>query len=171
MFCYYGCRMDDSIDIARGTIATRVIRYWLPVGVMLAAMYYFSTDVFSSENTRSVIEKVFLWFVHHPSRHALVTFHYVVRKSAHFTEYAILGALLFRAFRAENKSRWRFRWALYSFLTAVSWALLDELHQTFTRMRGGSINDSFLDSSGALFALACIWLLSRRSRSDSSTEA
>src|SRR5262245_9467241 len=157
--------MDDSLSVGRASSAARIIRYWLPVGIMLAAMYYFSTDVFSGENTRSFIEKIFLWFVPHPSRHAMNTFNYFVRKFAHFTEYAILGVLLFRAFRADAPVRWRFRWALYSFLVVVSWALLDELHQTFMRTRGGSIWDSLLDTAGALFALACTWLVTRQSQS------
>jgi VanZ family protein len=38
------------------------------------------------------------------------------------------------------------------------WSLLDEFHQTFTRMRGGSIYDSMIDSVGGLFALLAITL-------------
>jgi len=34
-------------------------------------------------------------------------------------------------------------------------------HQTFTKMRGGSIFDSMLDSSGGLFALLMIMLYYR----------
>jgi len=154
--------MAESINAARTPITIRILWYWFPVGVMFAVMYYFSTDVFSGDNTRSVIEKILLWFSPHPSKHTMATFNYVVRKSAHFTEYAILGALLFRAFRAGDAVRWRFRWALYSFVFSVSWALLDELHQTFTRTRGGSIWDSLLDSSGALFMLIAISIVARR---------
>jgi VanZ family protein len=158
--------MDDSINAARGPIAIRVLWYWFPVAMMFGVMYYFSTDVFSADNTRSVIEKIFLWFSPHASKHAIFTFNYIVRKSAHFTEYAILGALLFRAFRAGDPMRWRFKWALYSFVFSVSWALLDELHQTFTRTRSGSIWDSLLDSSGALFMLVGIAFVTRKPRID-----
>lgn len=156
--------MYSSITATRTPIAIRILRYWLPVAMMLGAMYYFSTDVFSAENTRSVIERIFLWFAPHASRHTMAVFNYVVRKSAHFTEYAVLGLFLYRAFRAGDVVRWRFRWALYSFVTAASWALLDELHQTFTRTRGGSILDSLLDSSGAFFMLAGIALVTRTRR-------
>ena len=155
--------MSESIEAARMPAAVRIVRYWLPVAALLAVMYYFSTDVFSADNTRSVIEKVFLWFVPHAGKHALATLNYVVRKSAHFTEYAILGAFLFRAFRADAPMRWRLRWAVYSFLAAGSWALLDEFHQTLTRTRGGSVWDVLLDSTGALFALIVIAVISRYS--------
>jgi VanZ family protein len=155
--------MADTVnDRAQLPFHIRIVRYWLPVALMFGAMYYFSTDVFSAENTRSVIDKIFLWFFPHASHHTMSTLNYVVRKSAHFIEYAILGALLFRAFRADSPLRWRFRWAVYAFLCTASWALLDELHQTLTRTRGGSIWDSLLDSSGGLFALAVITILTRR---------
>jgi VanZ family protein len=85
---------------------------------------------------------------------------------AHFVEYAVLAGLLFRAFRAGSIMRWRMRWAVYSFAIVVSWALLDELHQRFTYTRGGSIYDSLLDSSGALFMLVVIWLFSNRRNRD-----
>ena len=164
--------MDESIRVTRPPIATRLIWYWMPVAMMLAVMYYFSTDVFSAENTRSVIEKAFLLLSPHASKHAMASFNYVVRKSAHFVEYAVLGALLFRAFRSGDPARWRFRWAVYSFIAAMGWALLDELHQAFTRTRGASILDSLLDSSGALVMLIVIAIISHlRNRELSTTDA
>jgi VanZ family protein len=156
--------MAENINVARAPIAIRILWYWFPVAMMFAVMYYFSTDVFSADNTRSVLDKIFLWFSPHASKHAILTFNYIVRKSAHFTEYAILGALLFRAFRSSDVLRWRFKWVAYSFMFSVAWALLDELHQTFTQKRGGSIWDSLLDSSGALVMLAVISIVARRPR-------
>jgi len=153
--------MAESINAARTPIFARIIRYWLPVAMMFAVMYYFSTDVFSADNTRSVFEKIFLWFSPHATKRAILNFNYVLRKSAHFTEYALLGALLFRAFRAGDPLRWRFSWASYSFVLSASWALVDELHQSFTQKRGGSIWDSMLDSSGALAMLIAIWIVAR----------
>ena len=155
--------MSESIEAARVPMTIRIVRYWLPVTALLGIMYYFSTDVFSADNTRSVIEKIFLWFAPHASKHTMATLNYVVRKSAHFTEYAILGAFLFRAFRADDPMRWRLRWAVYSFLAAGSWALLDEFHQTLTRTRGGSVWDVLLDSSGALVMLVGIAIVQRKS--------
>ena len=161
--------MAEDISDARAAITTRIIWYWFPVVLMLGLMYYFSTDVFSAENTRSVIDKIFLWFSPHATKRSLASFNYFIRKSAHFTEYAALGGLLFRAFRAGNPVGWRLRWAVYSFLCSAGWALLDELHQSFTRKRGATIWDSLLDSSGALFMLIGIaivvhkpWMLLRR---------
>ena len=50
------------------------------------------------------------------------------------------------------------------FVFSASWALLDELHQSFTKKRGGSIWDSLLDSSGALFMLIAISIVARKPR-------
>lgn len=133
---------------------------------MIGVMYYASTDIFSGDNTRSVIEKIILWLRPRTSEHALMKLNFIVRKMAHFTEYAALTALLYRAFRADSIAVWRLRWAVYSFSIAASWALLDELHQQFTRTRGGSIYDSLLDTSGALFMIIMIALFSLRKKAD-----
>lgn len=163
--------MSENISAARAPIAIRIIWYWLPVAMMFGLMYYFSTDVFSADNTRNIFERIFLWFSPNASKRSILTFNYFLRKSAHFTEYAILGGLLFRAFRSGDPLRWRFKWAVQSFVFAAIWALLDELHQSFTRKRGGSIWDSLLDSSGALFILITIWIVARRPWSRASSKS
>jgi VanZ family protein len=159
----------NHVIATRDTIQLRLVKYWLPVLGMLGLMYYFSTDVFSAENTRSVIDKIFLWLFPHAGHHALTVLNYSVRKSAHFIEYALLGAVLFRAFRADDPERWRFKWALYSLVTAGCWSLVDEFHQTLTRTRGGSIWDSLLDSSGAFFVLVVIFVAYRPWKNETKT--
>ena len=94
----------------RNSLAAQVFKYWLPVLVMLGAMYYFSTDVLSGENTASLIEKILRWFSDDPSERLIRGLNYGLRKCMHFFEYAVLAALLFRAFRADSPSRWRWRW-------------------------------------------------------------
>ena len=161
--------MAENITAARVPVTTKIIWYWLPVVMMFGLMYYFSTDVFSADNTRNIFEKIFLWFSPRASKRAILTFNYILRKSAHFTEYAVLGGLLFRAFRAGHPALWRFKWALQSFVLAAMWALLDELHQSLTHKRGGSLWDSALDSSGVLFMLVAIWFIARVRTARSST--
>ena len=62
----------------------------------------------------------------------------VLRKLAHTTEYAILGALLVRATRRPN----------LAFGLGVLYAASDELHQTFVPGRHGSPIDVAIDSVG-----------------------
>jgi len=155
--------MDHSMT-SGSKVSSRIVKYWIPVLIMLGAMYYFSTDVFSGENTRSLIEVILGWFGQHPNSHSLYKINHVVRKCAHFVEYAILAVLVFRAFRADSPLRWKLAWSFYSFAIVVCWSLLDEYHQHFTHSRGASIYDSMLDAGGGLTALIVIALLGRTRR-------
>jgi len=138
------------------TLATQVLKYWLPVLVMLGAMYYFSSDALSGDNTASLIEKILRWFTSDPSERLIRGLNYGLRKFMHFFEYAILAGLLFRAFRADSPARWQPRWAVYSLAVISIWAALDEYHQTTTSDRTGSVRDVLIDIAGGFFMLAAI---------------
>jgi VanZ family protein len=153
--------MSENLATPSLTLLERLFRYWIPVGLMLSLMYVFSTDLFSGEQTKRIIEWIMKVFADDVGGPDLGEANFAVRKFAHFFEYAVLAVLLFRAFRAENRRPWQFSWTVYSFLILVVWSLLDEFHQTFTNRRGGSIFDSMLDSSGGLFALLVITLYYR----------
>lgn len=74
-----------------------------------------------------------------------------VRKLAHFTEYAVLGILVWILWRPWKKKSFR----LFSFVVlwvAVS-AAADEFHQLFVPGRCGSPGDVFLDTLGGIFGL------------------
>jgi VanZ family protein len=68
----------------------------------------------------------------------LGTWDYVLRKCAHVTEYAILGALLLRALVREAPA----------FLAGLAYAASDEIHQLFVRGRHGSPVDVAIDAVG-----------------------
>ena len=96
------------------------------------------------------------------SAHHFQQIHFLIRKSAHFCSYGLLGALAFFSWRATLPSlqRWMFRWSLLAVLLTLTTAALDEYHQSFVPSRGSSIRDVFLDFTGAVFfqlAIA-IWL-------------
>jgi VanZ family protein len=74
-----------------------------------------------------------------------------LRKLAHLAEYAVLGALLFRALRREPAAI-----ALGSL-----YAVTDEVHQAFVSGRQGSALDWLIDTAGVI---AGVLLLSRRGR-------
>ncbi|MFN2541920.1 MAG: VanZ family protein, partial [Chthoniobacterales bacterium] len=58
-----------------------------------------STDLLSAEHTSRYIGPFLRWFAPHVSDATIASVQMVVRKGAHLTEYAILGALLYRALR------------------------------------------------------------------------
>lgn len=137
------------------------IGYWLPVIAMIILMFGFSTDAFSGQNTQSIIVRVIEWLGFDPNSGAALWLNFIARKAAHLTEYALLAALLYRAFRSGRFPRWRATWAAQTMTIVIAWALMDEYHQSLTQTRTGSIYDSFIDMAGGLFALAVIYRMSR----------
>jgi len=86
---------------------------------------------------------------------------YVVgRKLGHFTEYALLTALWWRALRTRVADGGAIVAAV---AIAVVYACTDELHQTSVDGRYGTPVDVLIDTAGALTAAALI-MRSRRSR-------
>ena len=79
------------------------------------------------------------------------------RKLIHFTEYAFLCFLWWRALASVMDAR---RAALFAFLIASGYAATDEFHQTFVEGRHGTPVDWAIDSAGA--AAAAFAIRSRR---------
>jgi VanZ family protein len=100
--------------------AHRVASLWLPVAAWAALIF-----VLSSIPSLST---------------GLGTWDLVLRKAAHFAEYAILGALLVRALD---------RPAIASAL-AIAYAATDELHQHFVSGRAGTVVDVAVDAVGVV---------------------
>ena len=68
------------------------------------------------------------------------------RKLIHFTEYALLCFLWWRALASVTDAR---RAALFAFLITSGYAATDEFHQTFVDGRHGNPVDWLIDSAGA----------------------
>src|SRR5262249_20054266 len=150
--------MIESVERARPQFSlTRLLKYWGPPVLWMSAIFFFSTDNFSGENTGSLLEKVFSFIYPGISQAPFDSIHFIIRKAGHFTEYAILALLLFRAFRSGVGARWRWKWAAGVLLIVILYALSDEYHQSFTRHRTASIFDSMTDTYGAATALLLLW--------------
>jgi VanZ family protein len=125
----------------------RFLSRYLPLVVWLAFISFASSDSFNAANTSRIIGPLVLWLFPNTSAETLATIHFITRKLAHFTEYAILGILAARAFRTSP------RWFLISAVLVVVYALLDEYHQSFVPSRTASVFDSFIDMAGGISAL------------------
>lgn len=80
---------------------------------------------------------------------------------AHFTEYAVLAALLWLA--ASRTPALARRATLLAFALALVYAASDEFHQAFVPNRVPDRRDLLVDAAGALFGLFVVrWVLSRR---------
>ena len=96
----------------------RVVSLWLPVVAWAALIFLLSSFEAPDVGSGGV--------------------DYVVRKLAHLTEYALLGALLVRATRRE----------LPAFLRGVAYAASDEVHQHVVPGRHATPVDVAIDAVG-----------------------
>jgi VanZ family protein len=145
---------DEGHDVRR-----RLWRYG-PLVAWACFVLFASTSSFSASNTSRIIRPLLLWLFPDISEASLAYAHFLVRKAAHFSEYALLALLAARAFRTSRKERLRRRWWLAAFALVACVALADEYHQSFLASRTGTIYDRLLDVAGGATALACaaIWL-------------
>lgn len=81
---------------------------------------------------------------------------FLIRKTAHFTEYFILAVLVYNAIKDD------FRYG-YSHIVSVVftsiYAMSDELHQMFVPGRGPAVRDVIIDSCGGLTAIIIIFIV------------
>lgn len=99
-------------------MSSPALRLWLPVLAWAAVIFAFSSV--PSLGT------------------GLGTWDLVLRKAAHVTEYAILGALLLRALGR----------TVPAFALGVAYAVSDEVHQSFVAGRRGALVDVLIDAVG-----------------------
>lgn len=89
--------------------------------------------------------------------HIIDKYRFIVRKTAHFTSYFILGTLiiiLFLDLKLNIKKS-----NLITLIICFIYACTDEIHQLFISGRNGSFIDVLIDTSGVLTALIIIYLL------------
>jgi VanZ family protein len=110
-----------------------LVARWLPVVLWAAIIFAFSAVPSLSSG--------------------LGTWDFVLRKLAHLSEYAILGALLARAL-----PRLAALWA------GIAYAVTDELHQHFVPGRHAALLDVAIDATGVLAGILVLRRLARRRR-------
>ncbi len=129
----------------------KFLRDWGPALLWAAAIFLFSTQAFSGENTSRIIIPLLSWLFPSASPETLALAHFYIRKAGHVFEYFVLSLLLLRGVRG-GRPGWRPWWALEALGMAVCYAGLDEAHQAFVPSRHASLYDVLLDSSGATAA-------------------
>ena len=83
---------------------------------------------------------------------------HIIRKAAHFTEYAILGGFLFGATSGSKRSR------AFPPLAGGLTALADETIQIFSDGRSGQVSDVWLDFAGFLVLWGLLRLIFRKTK-------
>jgi VanZ family protein len=142
----------------------RWLRHGWPVLVWATAIWLFSTDAFSEVGTGHFILPVLRWLLPHASHHTIFAIHFLIRKSAHVTEYFIFSLLALEAIRGGRRG-WNRTWGIAAIAIAAGYAATDELHQLFVASRGASLLDVVIDISGAALAqFIMAWWTSRQGR-------
>lgn len=141
--------MNNSVD--------QKWRVWFwsyaPLLVWIGVIFYLSSDSGSMTNTSRFLRPILVFLFPSADETTLFFYHGIVRKLAHFTEYAILGALAVRAF-----VRSQYRYA-FSLLIVVAVAFADEFGQSFRPSRTASIVDVGIDIAGGLVIIASLYIL------------
>ena len=121
------------------------IVWWVLVAVCMGVIFFFSSQNGDASQALSDGFKIIFGI---PVRNS------VIRKTAHFLEFAGLAFLVFNALRATcGRSR-----PALSFILAAAYAVTDEIHQLFVEGRACRAFDVFIDSCGAASAILFMML-------------
>ena len=107
---------------------------------------------------RVILETPLLGVMENLSAEQQDMLHFLVRKCAHFSEFAVLGilsALMVSQFEIQPK-----RW--YALGVCVLVACADEMIQLFSSGRSAQVADVLLDSAGALVGLMFVFRVKKR---------
>lgn len=130
----------------------RLVRY-TPFILWTGVVLGMSTGGASMDRTSRIIRPILEFLFPAASEPDLLFYHGIVRKFAHFFEYAVLAFLAWRAFAGSSKWILSNRPAAAAFATALVIATMDETYQSFDPSRTGSVTDVLIDLSGAAIAL------------------
>lgn len=133
--------------------------FWrfVPLILWIGLIFFLSSSQGSFTETSRIIRPLLEFLFPTASPEAITFYHGVLRKLAHFTEYAILGFLSMRAFAPGRP-------VLASSVILIGVAAIDEINQSFNPSRTGSAVDVLLDLSGGLVAILVVVLVRRRKK-------
>jgi VanZ family protein len=129
----------------------------------MAFISFASTGEFSAVNTSRFIGPLLLWLFPNISPENLTLTHALIRKTAHFCEYFVLGLLAARAFVSSSRLSLRSYWFQCATMLVVAYAFIDEYHQSFVPSRTASIFDSFIDIAGGVTGIVVYSVAMKRS--------
>lgn len=130
-------------------------------------LFIFTMSSFGSDSSNAqssqiiqVLHQVFPNLSSRASDLDVSTLTFIVRKTAHFTEYAILGILFYFFYRQILPQKNGLRLFVLAILSSFLYACTDEIHQLFVPGRSGQFTDVLVDTLGAF--CGCLLLLAIR---------
>jgi len=130
----------------------------------MAVIFIASSEHLSASETSRFIRPLFQWLFPNITDAQLLWVHFLIRKSAHFFEYFVLGLLAARAFSGSSHTSLRKFWQAAAIALIVVYAFMDEFRQTLVPSRSGSIWDSLIDIAGGVTALVVFLYWQQRSK-------
>lgn len=132
---------------------------WLALLVWMGVIFYFShqSGDASMQLSDGILDSFKSLFQNFLDYHTLS---YIVRKIAHFTEYFILGLLIYhlvKQYRVISKTE-----IIWMILFCVIYAMSDEFHQVFIGGRSPKVFDVIIDSLGSSLSVLILQLLQKR---------
>lgn len=139
-------------DKTRYVVSWVVVAVWMTVIFLLSAQTDRQSGDLSGGVVRWIVElfyRGFEDFSQERQAKILEIWHLLIRKGAHFTEYAVLSMLLANALRLCGNLRWYLPVAI-----SAAYAVTDEIHQYFVPGRACRLLDVGIDTCGAIFGVA-----------------
>lgn len=139
------------------------VSFWAyaPVLFWIGVIFLLSSPEGSFEQTSRIIGPLLHFFFPNISAESEAVIHAFVRKTAHFTEYAILAFFAARACALSTPQflrTWRY---LLPLVVVAAVASLDEFNQSFEPSRTSSVWDAVLDLTGGTGMMVFLWLIKR----------
>lgn len=138
----------------------RVLWAWLWVGLCVVMIFTFSSESFSAIQTGGFLAPFLRWLFPEITSRQILDIHFVLRKLAHLTEYAVLAMLSLRALRLTIDVP-VLRVVGLTLLIVLGVAGLDELRQSYLPARTGSPIDVCINLVGGGIGVLLVILVHR----------
>ncbi len=145
-------------------LSYRALRWLAPLAWM-GLIFTGSSDLLSANHTSRFVEPFLRWLSRGTlSAQTIDELHFLIRKTGHLCEYAVLCTLFWWALPSHESATggWRSPWREVAALgLAAVFAASDEFHQSFVPSRGASVTDVLIDTAGAACGLAVMLAINR----------
>lgn len=142
----------------------RHAKFFISLLLIFQMLFIFAMSSFGSDSSNAqssqiiqVLHQVFPNLSSRTSGLDASVLTFIVRKTAHFTEYAILGILFYFFYRQTLPQKNGLQLFVLAILSSFLYACTDEIHQLFVPGRSGQFTDVLVDTLGASFG--CTFLV------------
>ncbi len=129
-----------------------------PLFVWIGVIFFLSSPQGSMSQTSLFIRPVLQFLFPAAPEETISVYHTYIRKTAHFTEYAVLAFLAFRSLVMTFLSIDNLKY-IFPLVLVVSISSLDEFNQSFEISRTSSFRDVLLDILGGATMLVFLWFI------------